>query len=161
MQNRLEKILKEFNLSPSRLADQMGIQRSGISHIMSGRNKPSFDFLNSLLILFPELDANWLLTGKGEMLKSEVKENVLVKDVQAVHSASKELFTDEHFKGISASDKQSEKAETSSAQHLSEQAIFSRGPESSRKEESDDVEKVILLLKNGKFRSFEKDTEKS
>jgi transcriptional regulator with XRE-family HTH domain len=161
MQNRLEKILKEFKLSPSRLADQMGIQRSGISHIMSGRNKPSFDFLNSLLILFPELDANWLLTGKGDMLKSEEKEDKLVKDIQPVQTTGSELFTDEHFKGISANDQRVEKAESSSAQDLSEQAVYSSGSDSSRKEESDDVEKVILLLKSGKFRSFEKDTGKS
>ena len=48
----------------------MGVQRSGISHILSGRNYPSFDFLQKLLENFPRLNAEWLILGQGSMYKS-------------------------------------------------------------------------------------------
>lgn len=69
MNNRLQLILKLENLSPARLSDLMGIQRSGLSHILSGRNKPSFEFINKLLLKFPDINAEWLITGKGKPLK--------------------------------------------------------------------------------------------
>ena len=69
MNNRLQLILKLENLSPARLADMIGIQRSGLSHILSGRNKPSFEFINKLLLKFPDINAEWLITGKGKPLK--------------------------------------------------------------------------------------------
>lgn len=59
-----------FGISSTQLAEKMGVQRSSISHILSGRNKPSFDFIVKLMEQFPELNADWVLLGKGNMLKS-------------------------------------------------------------------------------------------
>ena len=72
MRTRLQQFLQAENLSPSRFADQIGIQRSGMSHILSGRNKPGFDFIEKMLLAYPSLNAEWLITGKGKMYK-EVK----------------------------------------------------------------------------------------
>jgi transcriptional regulator with XRE-family HTH domain len=72
MKERLLKIITSEGLTPSLLADEMGLQRSGISHILSGRNYPSFDFLQKLLVRFPKLNAEWLLLGQGSMYKSTV-----------------------------------------------------------------------------------------
>lgn len=69
MRTRLEQFLKAENLSPSRFADQIGIQRSGISHILSGRNKPGFVFIEKMLLAYPSLNAEWLITGKGKMYR--------------------------------------------------------------------------------------------
>jgi len=69
MKDRLSKIITSEGLSPSLLADKMGIQRSGISHILSGRNYPSFDFLQKLLENYPQLNAEWLILGQGSMYK--------------------------------------------------------------------------------------------
>lgn len=66
MNSRLQQFLELENLTPARLADIMGIQRSGLSHILSGRNKPSFDFLNKLLLKFPHINGDWLMTGRGK-----------------------------------------------------------------------------------------------
>ena len=66
MNSRLQQFLELENLTPARLADIMGIQRSGLSHILSGRNKPSFDFLHKLLIKFPHINGDWLMTGRGK-----------------------------------------------------------------------------------------------
>ncbi len=72
MRTRLQQFLQAENMSPSRFADQLGIQRSGMSHILSGRNKPGFDFIEKMLLAYPSLNAEWLITGKGKMYK-EVK----------------------------------------------------------------------------------------
>ena len=72
MKERLLKIITSEGLTPSLLADELGVQRSGISHILSGRNYPSFDFLQKLLARFPKLNAEWFILGQGSMYKSSV-----------------------------------------------------------------------------------------
>ena len=67
MKERLIQLLDLEQLSPSKFADLIGVQRSSISHIISGRNKPSFDFLQKTLKAFPGLNASWLILGEGTM----------------------------------------------------------------------------------------------
>ncbi len=67
MKERLIQLLDLEQLSPSKFADIIGVQRSSISHVLSGRNKPSFDFLQKTLKAFPGLNASWLMTGEGSM----------------------------------------------------------------------------------------------
>ncbi len=62
---RIKTILSHFNLTPSAFADTLGVPRSSISHLLSGRNKPSLDFVLKLVDRFPEVDLYWLLHGKG------------------------------------------------------------------------------------------------
>ena len=65
--SRLEIILKHYGLSASVFAEKISVQRSSISHILSGRNKPSLDFIDKVLQVFPEIDLIWLLSGKGKL----------------------------------------------------------------------------------------------
>ncbi len=67
MKERLIQLLDLEQLSPSKFADIIGVQRSSISHVLSGRNKPSFDFLQKTLKAFPALNASWLMMGEGTM----------------------------------------------------------------------------------------------
>jgi len=67
MKERLIQLLDLEQLSPSKFADIIGVQRSSISHVISGRNKPSFDFLQKTLKAFPGLNASWLMLGEGSM----------------------------------------------------------------------------------------------
>lgn len=78
MKDRILQFLNKEKITATRLADQIGVQRSSISHILSGRNKPSFDFIEKLLNKYPDLNAEWLLLNKGDMYKGEdlVKEKV-------------------------------------------------------------------------------------
>lgn len=69
MKERIQKILHEKQLTSARFADLIEVQRSSISHILSGRNKPSMDFLEKILITFPEINGDWLITGRGAMYK--------------------------------------------------------------------------------------------
>jgi transcriptional regulator with XRE-family HTH domain len=67
MINRINLILKAKNITARQFAEEIGIQPSGMSHIMSGRNNPSLEFVNKVVRRYPEIDANWLLLGRGEM----------------------------------------------------------------------------------------------
>lgn len=71
MKERIIQFLRDMNLTSTKFADEIGVQRSSISHILSGRNKPSFDFIEKMLIAYPEIDAQWLITGKGNMLSNQ------------------------------------------------------------------------------------------
>lgn len=66
MEERLKLFLAMEGLSPSQFADKLGVQRSGISHLLSGRNKPSFEFINKMLVTFPKINPDWLITGNGK-----------------------------------------------------------------------------------------------
>ena len=63
---RLQKIIDYYGESASSFAEKIGAQRSSISHILSGRNKPSLDFILKILSAYPEVDLYWLFNGKGE-----------------------------------------------------------------------------------------------
>ena len=69
--DRVQEVMSEFNLTSKEFAEKIGVQRSSISHIVSGRNKPSLDFIMKLTTTFPELNSKWLLHGKEEMIKSD------------------------------------------------------------------------------------------
>lgn len=71
MKDRIQKILDEENISASKFADVLGVQRSSISHILSGRNKPSLDFVQRILQKFPEINSDWLLFGKGDIYRKQ------------------------------------------------------------------------------------------
>ncbi|WP_353057433.1 helix-turn-helix transcriptional regulator [Arenibacter sp. H213] len=61
----MDRILKFYDLSASTFADKIGVQRSSISHLLSGRNKPSLEFVMKVTASFPEVDLHWLIYGKG------------------------------------------------------------------------------------------------
>jgi transcriptional regulator with XRE-family HTH domain len=63
---RLQKIIDFYGETASSFAVKIGVQRSSISHILSGRNKPSLDFVMKVLHTYPEVELYWLMNGKGE-----------------------------------------------------------------------------------------------
>lgn len=69
MKERLLDFLKAENKSSAQLAEEIGVQASGISHILSGRNNPSLDFVLKMLEKYQFLSTDWLLFGKGSMYK--------------------------------------------------------------------------------------------
>jgi plasmid maintenance system antidote protein VapI len=71
MKEQLIKIMTHFTISSTRFADEIGVQRSSVSHILSGRNKPSYDFIIKILEKYPSINSLWLLTGKGTMISGE------------------------------------------------------------------------------------------
>ena len=78
MNNRLQQFLAAENISQSVFADTIGVARASVSHILAGRNKPGFDFIESMSKHYPRINLEWLITGKGKMYKSEISDNVAV-----------------------------------------------------------------------------------
>ena len=79
MYERLKNWMESEGLKPSALADTIGVNRATISHILSDRNKPSIDFLEKLLSAYPNINANWLISGIGYM-KNDIKQNEVVSN---------------------------------------------------------------------------------
>lgn len=80
MKDRIKEYIDYKGISPGELAGLLDVQRSNISHILNGRNKPGASFIERFLTVFPELNARWLLTGEGTMtddIQSEVNENII------------------------------------------------------------------------------------
>ena len=76
MHSRLKYWMVMEALKSSKLADIIGVNRATISHILSGRNKPSIDFLQKLLSAYPNINANWLITGIGYMQENQKQQEV-------------------------------------------------------------------------------------
>lgn len=64
LKDRIATIIKVNQHNASSFAEVLGVQRSSLSHILNGRNKPSLDFIEKVLLHFPRVDAAWLITGK-------------------------------------------------------------------------------------------------
>jgi len=62
---RLQKVLDFYGLSATAFSEKIDFNRSTISHLLSGRNKPSLEFVMKVLNQFPEVGLYWLLNGKG------------------------------------------------------------------------------------------------
>ena len=74
---RLQKVIDYYGETASSFAEKIGVQRSSISHILSGRNKPSLEFVLKIFAAFPEVELYWLLNGKG--IFPSTKQSIEVK----------------------------------------------------------------------------------
>ncbi len=81
---RLEYLMKHYDLSASSFADKIGVQRSGISHLLSGRNKPSLDFVLKIEEEFPEVNLYWLLKGSGLFLADSETESIKLTEANTM-----------------------------------------------------------------------------
>ena len=145
MKDRIIQFLKENNLTSTKFADVIGVQRSSISHILSGRNKPSFDFIEKMLIAYPDMDAQWLITGKGDMYKNQPS-----------------LFDQKQ----SDSNNDLTQRELNIQNPVNSNTVISNSEEEieSKKEnitkiedKSTDIERVIIFYKDGSFKDYKPD----
>jgi transcriptional regulator with XRE-family HTH domain len=166
MVERILLVLKVKNLSPSKFADEIGIQRSSMSHIMSGRNLPSLDLVMKIMSKFPDLNPEWLVMGIGQMMKStqidlfeqnseseEKKIETLLKESEKLP----EINTINEEKTISEAEKAAEKdlkipqIEDKSIQNeeikpdFSSKIVIPSQPE---------IEKIVILYKNKSFKEY-------
>ena len=70
MNKRLQQFLAAENISQAQFAETLGVARASVSHILSGRNKPSFEFLEKMMTAYPDINPEWLILGKGRPYKS-------------------------------------------------------------------------------------------
>ncbi|MGN0032834.1 MAG: helix-turn-helix domain-containing protein [Candidatus Limimorpha sp.] len=85
IKSRLSHILRSRNLTATQFADLVGIGPSNVSHLLSGRNKPSFDFLVKLKEVFPEYNLDWIMLGKKP---------ITINDPSPIRTDNASLFSD-------------------------------------------------------------------
>lgn len=128
---RLKIIIEYYDISAAVLAEKMDVQRSSISHVLSGRNKPSLDFVMKILKAFPEVELYWLLNGDGEFPKD--------KNTNKVHLTSSPI-TEQQTKVASAPiDTSTQKPENEiKIEHMNESSI----------------ERIVIFYKDGSFKHY-------
>lgn len=168
LKERISKVIAYSDLSLSEFADEVDVQRSSISHITSGRNKPSLDFLIKLKSRFPELEWEWLIEGQGEMLRKINSEEPPVEKIKPTSLPDLfSLINDESF-GITESEDKiisdtSGESEINSQQQTNQKISDSQRlaiiPESKEKEVVDNqlpkIKRIVFFYENGKFETFE------
>jgi transcriptional regulator with XRE-family HTH domain len=141
---RLEVILDYYSLNASGFADKIGVQRSSLSHLLSGRNKPSLDFILKILDVFPDVDLYWILNGKGSFpknnetepeLKNKIKQNISAPIREPV--LPENLFSKENY------------TNKESKENHQEEEI-----QNTTRSASEEVEKIVFFYKNGTFKEF-------
>lgn len=131
MIDRIQLILKSKNLSSSQFADEIQVQRSSISHILSGRNKPSLDFIMKILSTYSEVNADWLIFGKGQMVrqeKSDQKTNEEIKPNMPPIEKKEEVVLEKETSPVLQ-------------QKLSD-------------DKNDTIEKIVVFYRNGTFQEY-------
>lgn len=127
--NRLKEIFDYYDLSASSFADKIDVGRASISHILSGRNKPSLDFVMKVVSTFEEVELYWLLNGKGSFPPTGRKDDDEMGNKTEYKSESKEKITEK----LASIDKEINK------------------PSSTAKR----INKVIIFYSDGSFESYE------
>ncbi|RFN58315.1 helix-turn-helix domain-containing protein [Marixanthomonas ophiurae] len=97
---RLEKIMDFYGLSATAFSEAIDFNRSTISHLLSGRNKPSLEFVMQVVQKFPEVELYWLLNGKGSFpTQKENEEPVVDIKKSSISNIPKEAFREESISG--------------------------------------------------------------
>ncbi len=145
---RIQKIMDYYAVSASSFADYMGVGRSSISHILSGRNKPSLDFVMKITEAYNDVDLQWLLYGKGTFPKSEniVEEKKITNEPQVaniptpspVESAEQNLFSQSS---------EAEKESTEIQQETVEKITHSVS-------EKNEIDCIVIFYSDGTFNSY-------
>lgn len=145
---RLEVILDYYSLNASAFADKIGVQRSSLSHLLSGRNKPSLDFILKILEVFPEVDLYWILNGKGSFPKRSM-ENVTDSETLKNSSTPAPSFKNEDLTNLF-----SEIDHPVNTIPLNEKNNLANENNPSSEVTSTEIDKIVIFYKNGTFKDY-------
>ncbi len=139
MQERFKQLLEEKGLTATRFASMIKVNASAMSHILNGRSKPGFDVLDKIAQAFPELNLNWLISGKGTMY------GVPVSPVQEV------LFQpDDEKKGDK--ERKEEKSVVPDLKTTVKEVEMPVQQAGKRK----NIKRIVLFFEDGSFEDYEK-----
>lgn len=144
MREKLLNLMKSEQLTASKLAELLDIQPSGISHILSGRNKPSFDLVQKILRRFPRVNPDWLLLDKDEMYRTI--------DIEPQPATSQSISTeelDDTMQQSPASGMTASATNSTSASTPAQQIAAAYAPKNGN------VKRVIVLFDDHTFESYE------
>lgn len=167
MKERLFEIIKRNELTAWRFAELLEVQPSSISHILSGRNKPSFDFIEKILTKFPEINPDWLILGRGDMVRTGYSEELVIHE--ADHLSQPTLFdlTEEDVEGdpvitnvITADnedDTESEKTIITNVIHNKSENITQESDKTAHNMpivNTDNIERVMVFYTDGTYSNY-------
>ncbi len=167
--DRITKVIEYSKLTPAEFAEEIGVQRSSISHIISGRNKPSLDFITKIKSTFPKFEWDWLITGEGEMLVSDKIPEPIIEEKPEVVEKKKpslpdlfSLINDENF-GLTESEdkleKQNPREYDISYQKPEKNILANSQPLEKSVQKIDsknkNVKKIVFFYDNGTFETYE------
>lgn len=152
IKERIEKVIKAESLTSTRFADAIGVQRSNISHILSGRNKPSLDFIQKVLTTFSSLNSDWLLFGRGSMYNDGKSKNEDAK--QSLFSGTEN--PEEEKAGQAKNTDTSVKQETNEAGETSEQSagVFGQIAQNQSLDSDKKITRIIIIFQDGTFKEY-------
>lgn len=142
MKDRIQVYMNFKNINAGELASRLEVQRSNISHILNGRNKPSASFIEKMLNVFPDLNARWLLTGEGTMTNNSFSEEI--KPAQPIKLDLPEPKVT----------REQEPYQTNDSLHQNKRDIQKVNLL------DDAIERIVLFYKDGSFNSFVNRKEK-
>ena len=143
MTDRIQLILKSMNLSPSQFADEISVQRSSLSHIISGRNNPSLDFVSKVLTSYPDISSDWLLFGKGTMIRKTKKEQT-----EPIREAIKDEDMSEYKVETSIKKTEKQSPVTTEKEKKNPQEVLAS------QEKDKDLEGIIILYTDNTFKTY-------
>ncbi len=144
---RLELLLDYYSLNASAFADKIGVQRSSLSHLLSGRNKPSLDFILKILDVFPDVDMYWILNGKGNFLKnSDEKRTEIIaeKTISAPTPIPQNHTTENLFSPTEIPD----------VKNIIENNKPITNENITISTSSNEIDKIVIFYKNGTFKDY-------
>lgn len=145
MREKLLNLMKSEQLTASKLAELLDIQPSGISHILGGRNKPSFDLVQKILRRFPHINPDWLLLDSEQMYRADAE---LTND-QPNQTSNEVAETPVNVEKISAT-QNTTISEGSTSANNSIERLATIGAVNRK-----NVKRVIVLFDDHTFESFE------
>jgi len=156
MKDKIEKILLYLGISPSQFADELGVQRSGISHILSERNKPSLEFIQKVLLKYKEINPEWLMMGKGEMLRGAVQRSLFSQTTEQIIDNA---VTDLKSNPVAHNVDDTKINDLTTSTFVPEKSVSSDKTEADAKSISDnfiaekgsEIEKIVLFYKDKTF----------
>ena len=145
MREKLQKLMASEQLTASRFAELLGIQPSGVTHLLGGRNKPSFDLVQKILRRFPHINPDWLLLDSEQMYRADAE---LTND-QPNQTSNEVAETPVNVEKISATQNTTISEGSTSANNSIERLATISAV--NRK----NVKRVIVLFDDHTFESFE------
>lgn len=144
---RLEIILDYYSLNASAFADKIGVQRSSLSHLLSGRNKPSLDFILKILDVFPDVDLYWILNGKGNFPKNSDEKNSEITAAKT-SSAPTPISQNQVAGNLFSS------SEIPVVQNIIENSKPITNENITISSSSNEIDKIVIFYKNGTFKDY-------
>ena len=129
---RLGEILDFYGISAAAFSEMIAVNRSTISHLLSGRNKPSLEFVLKVLDAFPEVELYWLLNGQGHFPAPPINQPTITPVVNSISNDSESSHTKQQQTQVNQNSSMNQK----------------------KGEDFGPIERIVVFYQNGKFKTY-------